>query len=132
MSRSRLFSPTHPTRARATQEPDLADRVLEEERARLLSLKRSLEAQLRRVQQQLQTLGAARARLAAVIQERSRVTDLLCHSMSSTVHTASPVGAAAPLVRPQQQRRLHSKSYSAPVPIEGLAKSTEERLQGGK
>ena len=75
------------------QEPDAADLCLLEEHAHLLSIKHSLEAQLRNVQQQLQVLSVARARLAAVIQERSRVTDLLCHSMSSTVavsHFSSP------------------------------------------
>lgn len=75
------------------QEPDAADLCLLEEREQLLSIKRSLEAQLSAVQQQLQVLSVARARLAAIVQERSRVTDLLCHSMSSTVavsHFSSP------------------------------------------
>ena len=56
-----------------------------EERTHLLSIKRSLEAELSKVHQQLQVLSVARARLAAIVQERSRVTDLLCHSMSMTV-----------------------------------------------
>lgn len=68
-----------------TQEPDAADICLLGERAHLFSIKRSLEAQLSKTQQQLQILSVARAHLAAVLQERSRVTDLLCHSMSSTV-----------------------------------------------
>jgi hypothetical protein len=67
------------------KEPDAADLCFLEEQAHLLSSKRSLEAQLSKAQQQLQVLSLARARLAAVLQERSRVTDLLCHSMSSTV-----------------------------------------------
>ena len=67
-----------------SQEPDAADLCLLEEQAQLLFMKRSLEAQLSKAQQQLQLLGFARARLAAVLQERSRVTDLLCHSVSST------------------------------------------------
>ncbi|CAI8026580.1 Coiled-coil domain-containing protein 105 [Geodia barretti] len=67
------------------KEPDAADLCLLEEQAHLLSSKRSLEVQLSKAQQQLQVLSLTRARLAAVLQERSRVTDLLCHSMSSTV-----------------------------------------------
>lgn len=67
------------------QEPDAADMCLLGERTHLLSIKRSLEAELSKVQQQLQVLSVARARLAAIVQERSRVTDLLCHSMSMTV-----------------------------------------------
>ena len=76
------------------QIPDAADQCLLEERSHLLSVKRSLEAQLRKAQQQQQVLSVARAQLAAIIQERSRVTDLLCHSMSSTVavsHFTSPL-----------------------------------------
>ncbi len=94
------------------QDTDHADRLLMSERTHLLSLKKSLEAQLRKVQQQLQVLNVARARLAAVIQERSRVTDLLCHSMSSTVHIT---GVARGKGRPASVRR--SKSFSAPAPL---------------
>ncbi len=45
-------------------------------------MKKYLEAQLGRVQVQLQQLNKARAQLIASIQERSRVTDLLCQSMT--------------------------------------------------
>ena len=45
-----FFIPSPPS----SQEPDIADRLLMAERSNLLSLKRSLESQLRKVQQQLQ------------------------------------------------------------------------------
>ena len=96
------------------QELDGADRLLTAERSHLLSLKRSLESQLRKVQQQLQILNVARARLAAVIQERSRVTDLLCHSMSSTIHTSD---LGRPNTVPRASIKGHTKSYSAPAPL---------------
>lgn len=62
--------------------PDYADQLLIAEHSHLLSLKRSLEAQLHKVQFQLHELNTARSRLAAVIQERSRVTELLCQAVS--------------------------------------------------
>ena len=98
------------------QEMDGADRLLIEERSHLLSLKHSLESQLRKVQQQLQVLNVARARQAAIIQERSRVTDLLCHSMSSNAHTA---GFSRPNTIPNGKVSMkgHIKSYSAPAPL---------------
>ena len=77
------------------QEPDAADLCLLEERTHLLSIKCSLEAQLSMVQQQLQVLSVARSRLAAIVQERSRVTDLLCHSMTSTVPAASQFSSSS-------------------------------------
>ena len=96
------------------QELDGADRLLTAERSHLLSLKRSLESQLRKVQQQLQVLNVARARLSAAIQERSRVTDLLCHSMSSTIHTSD---LGRPNTVPRASIKGHTKSYSAPAPL---------------
>ena len=44
-----------------------------------MKLKRLLEAQLRSVQKQLQVLDNARKRLKAVLMERTRVLDLVCH-----------------------------------------------------
>lgn len=85
------------TSSPSSQTTDAADQLLMKERSHLLSVKRSLEAQLRKVQLQLQVLNTTRARLAAIVQERSRVTDLLCHSMSSTVavcHFSPRRGAA--------------------------------------
>lgn len=64
------------------QDVDCGDQLLEAERMHLFSMKRYLEAQLGRVQAQLQQLNKARAQLMASIQERSRVTDLLCQSMT--------------------------------------------------
>ena len=42
-----------------------------------------MESQLRSVQKQLQILDNARKRIKAVLSERNRVLDLLCHAVSS-------------------------------------------------
>ncbi|XP_076436605.1 tektin-like protein 1 [Babylonia areolata] len=76
------------TRPNREKEHDGADDLLNAERAHLLNSKKTLEAQLRLVQQQLQTLESARKRLFAVLQERSRVLDLLCHANSSITNSA--------------------------------------------
>ncbi|XP_077986602.1 tektin-like protein 1 [Glandiceps talaboti] len=65
---------------------DGADSLLESERKQLLELKKMLEAQLRNVQRQLQALDEARRRLGAVLQERQRVLDLVCHAASSVTN----------------------------------------------
>lgn len=62
---------------------DGADDLLHAERMQLLGLKRMLEQQLQLVQQQLQVLDRSRQRLAAVVQERSRVLDLVCAALPS-------------------------------------------------
>lgn len=67
---------------REKEPPDYANKLLVSEHSHLVSLKRSLEAQLRKVQLQLDELNMVRSRLGAVIQERSRVTDLLCQAIS--------------------------------------------------
>eukprot|EP00731_Ephydatia_muelleri_P024483 Em0016g754a len=97
------------------QEPDGVNELLSKELTRLSTLKRSLESQLRKVQQQLQVLGVARGRLAAVIQERSRVTDLICHSLASSVRYGSVLrqGPIAP----------RKKAHSAPTPFALKAES---------
>ncbi|KAL8612187.1 hypothetical protein ACOMHN_018476 [Nucella lapillus] len=77
------------TRPNREKEHDGGDDLLNAERAHLVNSKRTLEAQLRLVQQQLQTLESARKRLFAVLQERSRVLDLLCHANASIVNSAN-------------------------------------------
>ncbi|XP_050417944.1 coiled-coil domain-containing protein 105 isoform X2 [Patella vulgata] len=77
---------SRPSRER---ERDGADDLLNAERAHLLNCKKALEAQLKLVQQQLQTLDQARKRLFATLQERSRVLDLLCLANSSITNTAN-------------------------------------------
>lgn len=67
-----------------SQDTDIADRLLHAERTHLISLKKSLEAQLTKVQLQLQQLNQTRARLSSSIQERSRITDLICQSVLPT------------------------------------------------
>ncbi|XP_028394774.1 coiled-coil domain-containing protein 105-like [Dendronephthya gigantea] len=73
---------------RATRPPrerlqDGADNLLTSERQHLLTLKRTLENQLRAVQRQLHHLDSCRKRLSAVLQERSQATDLICQAVSS-------------------------------------------------
>lgn len=128
----------------ALQEQDGGDKLLLSEKSHLISLKRSLEAQLQRVQMQLQELSVSRNRLAAAIQERSRVTDLLCNSISSdnyySNHTRSqtprdsvsnlsmqrPFTRETPCYKEKEENRTgatsragsHLKAYSAPVPLE--------------
>ncbi|KAK7502565.1 hypothetical protein BaRGS_00006140 [Batillaria attramentaria] len=80
-------------RVRTTRPPkerdhDGADDLLGAELAHLLNSKKTLENQLRLTQQQLQSLESARRRLFAVLQERSRVLDLLCHANSSILNSA--------------------------------------------
>ncbi|KAK3589814.1 hypothetical protein CHS0354_015819 [Potamilus streckersoni] len=71
------------------REHDGADDLLNAERSHLLNCKRALEAQLRSVQQQLHILDLARKRLFACLEERSRVLDLLCHTVSSAANGAN-------------------------------------------
>ncbi|KAK7094966.1 tektin-like protein 1 [Littorina saxatilis] len=80
------------TRPNKEKDHDGADDLLNAERAHLLNCKKTLEAQLRLVHQQLQTLESARRRVFAVLQERSRVLDLLCHANSSITHSANVSG----------------------------------------
>lgn len=63
------------------KETDGADDLLAAEKRHLLKIKRSLEAQLRSVQKQLQVLDNARKRLKSVLSERIRVLDLVCHTI---------------------------------------------------
>jgi len=66
------------------KETDGADDLLGAEKRHLLKIKRSLEAQLRSVQKQLQVLDNARKRLKSVLSERIRVLDLVCHTIEPT------------------------------------------------
>ncbi len=93
------------------QDTDCADQLLHAERSHLLSLKRSLEAQLNKVQIQLQQLNKARAQLTASIQERSRVTDLLCQSMTPSSQIQSQPSSTS--MRPSSARQTwNSKVHS--------------------
>ena len=128
---------------------DGADQLLLSERSHLLTLKKLLESHLAKVQMQLQELSKARTRLTAVIQERSRVTDLLCQSMMTGVssslltprtrtlrpssgHSTSRSQVSSPHNRAKltsshstvSLASRHSKSFSAPVPISFAPNST--------
>ncbi|XP_033114899.1 coiled-coil domain-containing protein 105-like [Anneissia japonica] len=76
---------TRPSRERPR---DGADGLLEKELQHLYHLKKSLETKLRAVQKQLQVLDMCRKRLNAVLQERNRVLDLLCHAVSSVTNAS--------------------------------------------
>jgi hypothetical protein len=66
------------------QQIDGADDLLHAEGMHLNNLKRSIESQLQSAQRQLQALSSARRRLSAVLQERTRVQDLICAAIPST------------------------------------------------
>jgi hypothetical protein len=137
---------------------DGADELLLSERSHLLTLKKLLESHLAKVQMQLQELSKARARLTAVIQERSRVTDLLCQSMMTGASSSLPTprnrtlrpssGQSTRTCRsqigsPHDRAKLsssrssvnlasrHSKSFSAPVPISFALDSNVGGVAGG-
>lgn len=74
------------------KETDGADDLLGAEKRHLLKIKRSLEAQLRSVQKQLQVLDNARKRLKSVLSERIRVLDLVCHTIEPTRMQSSEYG----------------------------------------
>ena len=136
---------------------DGADQLLLSERSHLQTLKKLLESHLAKVQMQLQELSKARARLTAVIQERSRVTDLLCQSMMtgagsslstprarilrpSSGHSTSRSHVSSPhnRVKLTSSRSTvslasrHSKSFSAPVPISFAPNLTDTGLAGAR
>ncbi|KAI0234316.1 coiled-coil domain containing 105 [Lamellibrachia satsuma] len=67
---------------------DGADDLLFAEKQTLLNIKKSMESQLKVVQQHLQVLSVARRDLKAVCQERSHVLDLICHETISCPKTA--------------------------------------------
>ena len=64
--------------------------MLKSEHSHLLSLKSSLEGHLRNVKQQLQDLNTSRSNITAVLQERSRATDLLCQFMGGNAGSGTP------------------------------------------
>lgn len=63
---------------------DAADNLLTTEEVHLDNMKKMLEAHLKLVLTQLQTLNAARTRLTNVHNERTRVIDLLCYAVPCT------------------------------------------------
>jgi len=89
LSLSQKSTDIRTTRPRREQPRDGADDLLNAERLHLLNLKRTLEAQLRMVQQMLNTLGHCRRRLQAVIQERSLVLDFITQAGTSILATPS-------------------------------------------
>jgi len=89
LSLSQKSTDIRATRPRREQPRDGADDLLNAERLHLLNIKRTLEAQLRTVQQMLVTLGHCRRRLQAVIQERSLVLDFLTQAGTSLMATPS-------------------------------------------
>lgn len=82
------------------KEHDGADDLLQAERMHLLNLKKMLESQLQLVQQQLQVLDSARRRLFAVVQERTRVLDLICSALPSCNLVSQSANLASKSLRP--------------------------------
>ncbi|XP_072176678.1 tektin-like protein 1 [Diadema setosum] len=89
ISLNKMSTEVRCTRPSREKERDGADSLLDKELRHLFQLKKALELQLRSVQKQLQVLDQSRKRLSAVIQERNRVLDLLCHAVSSVNGRAS-------------------------------------------
>lgn len=112
------------------KDTDCADRLLAAETSQLLTLKMSLESQLRKVKQQLQALNAARSRLSCVIQERSRVTDLLCNSVHTHATVPTPIFSHALTTSRQRASSKRSKCHSAPAPL-GVAAISSRGSSGG-
>lgn len=118
---------------------DGADNLLTNERQHLLTLKRTLESQLRAVQKQLHLLDSCRKRLSAVLQERSQATDLICQAVSSVKgsrhrsrdkllekpHTppVEPLGPYTPEAANSITNALQARESSA-----GLRKSVNEAI----
>jgi len=89
LSLSQKSTDIRTTRPRREQPRDGADDLLNAERLHLLNIKRTLEAQLKTIQQMLNTLGHCRRRLQAVIQERSLVLDFITQAGTSLLATPS-------------------------------------------
>jgi len=94
LSLSQKSTDIRATRPRREQPRDGADDLLNAERLHLLNIKRTLEAQLRTVQQMLVTLGHCRRRLQNVIQERSLVLDFITQAGTSLIATPSKYSSA--------------------------------------
>jgi hypothetical protein len=74
------------TRPKREKDLDEADKYLECERAELEKQKKVLECHLKATKRQLVVLDQSRKRLARVLDERSQVLDLVCHSRNATKH----------------------------------------------
>lgn len=115
---------SRPTKER---DHDGADDLLNAERSHLLNCKKALEAQLKSVQQQLHTLDQVRKRLFNVLQERSRVLDLLCHALSSIANSAKH-SAHGPRSRTSLDGRLSRLGPSVTDPLGAYTPETDQAL----
>ncbi|BFZ05712.1 hypothetical protein BsWGS_08751 [Bradybaena similaris] len=79
------------TRPALEKEHDGVDDFLGAEHSHLINSKRSLEIQLKTTQQQLQCLDYIRQRTVTCLQERCRVLDLICHSLSAVLQPEKDV-----------------------------------------
>ncbi|KAH9491682.1 hypothetical protein Btru_031207 [Bulinus truncatus] len=73
------------TRPPVEKDHDGADDLLDAEYSHLINCKKTLEIQLKSVQQHLQCLESVRKRTFSNLQERSRVLDILCQSLSAVL-----------------------------------------------
>lgn len=123
------------SRPQREKDNDGADDLLQAERMHLLNLKRMLEAQLKLVQQQLQVLDAARRRLSACLQERSRVMDLVCAALpgaavSQSAYFATRGGPLGPRsLRPSMSADRDRSELGSNPTIDPLGPYTPEADQ---
>lgn len=89
LSLSMRSSEIRETRPRRERYRDGADDLLNAERLHLLNIKRTLEVQLKAVQEMLSRLDHCRRRLKAVIQERSLVLDFAVQAATSMMTVPS-------------------------------------------
>ncbi|XP_003384874.1 PREDICTED: coiled-coil domain-containing protein 105-like [Amphimedon queenslandica] len=107
---------------------DGADHLLGKEHKQLFQQKNGLECRLKNVLAVLQMLNASRSALTSVMQERSRTTELLCHSVSSNPRSTQPTTSPR-----------HIKALSAPAiflgsheqfgPLSSVTPATTESIQ---
>lgn len=118
-------------RSRPNREKDLdgADVLLNKERLCLFRIKRTLEAELRAAQKQLQILATARKRLSDTILERNRVLDLIAH-------TVRPISPPSGRVSPDDEAGRNSvyepPSTPEPDPIGPYTPEAAEALHSAE
>lgn len=103
------------------------------------NMKRMLESQLQATQRQLQALSSARRRISAVLQERSRVLDLVCAAIPNSA-CQSAYSGSAPFSARQPCHSLHTdrdraeflNGNPAADPLGAYTPEVEQALQEAK
>lgn len=107
------------------KEKDGADDLLGAEKKQLLKIKRFLEAKLRSVQKQLQVLDNARKRLKAVLAERNRVLDLICHAITPSRASTSKTTDRISSHKKQELPGIHPLGPYTPEAATSMAIATD-------